>query len=46
MERFIKIFGLNFIGELLADREFVCTEWFAWLKVKGYGLRFELSKIF
>jgi hypothetical protein len=37
MERFIHIFGLHCIEELLADREFVSTEWFAWLKNKFFN---------
>ena len=32
VETFIKLFGLNKILEILADREFVGKEWFAYLK--------------
>jgi len=35
MTRFIRLFGVGRIGALCADREFIGSEWFGWLRSKG-----------
>jgi hypothetical protein len=35
MTRFIRLFGVGRIGSLCADREFIGSEWFSWLRSQG-----------
>lgn len=44
VEKFIGIFGLNVIQELLGDREFVSAKWFQWLQEKQLPFTIRLKK--
>jgi len=44
MERFIHQFGKERIAGLLADREFVGVDWFAWLKREGISFCIRIKK--
>jgi len=44
IERFIRHFGKERIAGILADREFVGVEWFAWLKREGIAFCIRIKK--
>jgi len=44
LKRFIKQFGKTRIIRLLADREFVGKDWFAWLKQEGIDMTIRIKK--
>jgi len=46
LKRFIKHFGKTRIIRLLADREFIGKDWFAWLKQEGAGSRYFCERFF
>lgn len=43
LHRFLKLFGRDRIKALLADREFVGEDWFAWLQAQGIPFRIRLK---
>jgi len=44
LKRFIKHFGKTRIIRLLADREFIGKDWFAWLKQEGIDMTIRIKK--
>ncbi len=46
IEKFINIFGVERIGALTADREFIGYEWFSWLITKGIPFRIRIKENF
>ncbi|MGJ0429262.1 IS4 family transposase [Methylobacter sp.] len=44
LKRFIAVFGVNNIAALLADREFVGEEWFAWLQAQAIPFHQRLKR--
>ncbi|WAK04330.1 IS4 family transposase (plasmid) [Methylobacter sp. YRD-M1] len=44
LKRFITVFGVNNIAALLADREFVGEEWFAWLQAQAIPFHQRLKR--
>ena len=46
IEKFINIFGVERIGALTADREFIGYEWFSWLITKEIPFRIRIKENF
>jgi hypothetical protein len=44
LKRFIKHFGKTRIIRLLADREFIGKDWFAWLQQEGIDMTIRIKK--
>ena len=44
MKRFIHQFGKTHLIALLADREFIGSDWFAWLKHEGIDFHVRIKK--